>query len=101
MKSKTGKKAQKLRDSWSRWDLLQAEANRKGVSVQMLNKYPMHVRITGHLIVDYWPATQRAWVFGSEHAANVTPPEDAIQMALAGNPERFPEGALEHLRTIQ
>lgn len=99
--SKKAKRVQKERDSWARYNVLANEAVRKNVSVRMLNQYPMHVRITGNCVVDYWPATQRAWVFGSEHAANVTPPEGAIQMALAGVPEWLPEGALEHLRTIQ
>lgn len=100
--SKKAKRLQKERDSWARYNVLANEAARKGVSVQMLNQFPMHVRVTAHRVVDYWPATQRAWVFGSQHEANKTSPEDVIAMALDSSAApQLPEGAAEHLRTLQ
>lgn len=93
------KKADKQRDAWVRYNILVNESVRHKVSIRMLNEYPMHVRVTGECVVDYWPATQNAWLYGSKHEANVTAPEEVIALALQAF--RLPEGASDHLRSLQ
>lgn len=97
------KREQKQRISAERLAELKTEAKLRDVEVTVLNPYPMHVRLKGRCTVDYWPATQRAWVFGSEHRANITSPAEAVAMALGESvgPDQLPEGAMDHLRSLQ
>jgi hypothetical protein len=60
---------------------------------------PKHFRIFGHTVVDYWPDTGSCWVVGSFRKASKMDSEEVI--VLASQLSGLPEGAEEHLRSIQ
>jgi hypothetical protein len=74
-----------------------------GVSGVLLNVFPMHVRVSGQQTVDYWPATERAWIVGAKESVKPVSPAEVVEWALQEppSPNLFPEGALDHLRSIQ
>jgi hypothetical protein len=60
----------------------------------------IHCRVFGSSVVDYWPTTGRAWVTGSKEPAEKVTPQEVIEWA-GGMRIPLPEGAEEHLRSIQ
>lgn len=47
----------------------------------VLNKHPMHIRIFGQRVVDYWPATGKAWIVGSNERGQKLTPAQALDLA--------------------
>lgn len=64
---------------------LQSFAQPMHVEVCILNRFPMHIRLHGKRTVDYWPATSRAWVYGTNERARVMLPEQVARLARIGN----------------
>lgn len=61
----------------------------------------IHCRIFGTTTVDYWPTTGRTWITGSNEPAQEMTPQEAMDLATFARPESLPEGAHEHLRSLQ
>lgn len=71
-------------------------ASAEGVEVRKFS--PLHCRIFGAVVVDYWPSTSRAWVLGSRDKAREMSPVEAYE--LSKYKEILPEGAEDHLRNL-
>jgi hypothetical protein len=71
----------------------------RGVEVRVFT--PIHCRIFGETIVDYWPTTGRTWITGTSDSAREMTPREAIDLATFAQPELMPEGAEDHLRSLQ
>lgn len=61
---------------------------------------PIHCRVFGDTVVDYWPTTKRTWITGSTKKAAVCEPQEVV--ALAREPQLVveQEAAIEHMRAI-
>jgi len=64
---------------------------------------PIHCRIHGSTLVDYWPTSSRAWLTHSRNKAEVRTPREVIALAGAHLPdvELLPEGAADHLKALR
>jgi hypothetical protein len=94
------RRAEKLKQNMLDYTLIKAMGEVSGVEVLLLNEYPMHLRLKGERIVDYWPSTRRAWEYGSEYQSAVkVNPEEVVTLTLSQN-LLSPE-AQEHLRSIK
>jgi hypothetical protein len=63
---------------------------------------PIHSRVFGSTVVDYWPTSGRAWVTGSNERAREMAPHEVIELACEVNKfESLPEGAEDHMRSLQ
>lgn len=97
MKRKTRKKRA---EAEFRIQILRAILLPHGIEVRQFN--PIHYRIFGETVVDYWPTTGRCWITGSADAAVKKTPEEVAALALqyASITELLPEQALDHLKSI-
>ena len=65
----SGRAAKQERIKQSVHDLIEA-TRADGFEVVVLNESPCHVRVIGNCTVDFWPASSKAWVFGSAGKAS-------------------------------
>lgn len=76
--------------------MLENCASAEGVELRKFS--PLHFRIMGANMVDYWPSTSRAWLVGSSHKAKQMSPQEAY--ALSIHAELLPENAIDHMKNI-
>ena len=76
--------------------ILQGIAADRGFPIQKFSD--THYRIFGVSIVDYWPTTSRCLVTGSSERSQILEPAEVIALAAHA---KLPDGAWEHLRSIQ
>ena len=96
-----GKKRTQERKSQNQRDLttVRAIAAISGVQVTVLNDYPMHLRLRGERVYDYWPSTHRAWEYGTEMKSAVkVDPCEVVGLTLDAS---LPESASEHLNALK
>jgi hypothetical protein len=65
---------------------------------------PIHVRVFGNSVVDYWPTTGRVWVLGMVGGASAGTPADAVRLASEFSREELVvgyESARSHLKEIK
>lgn len=77
-----GKRARRERreEAEFRLHLLLSQAN--GVNIKILHRSsPIHVRVCGEVTVDYWPSTNRAWLYGSSQKGFGAEPEEVLRIA--------------------
>lgn len=92
------RRAEKLRQNALDYTMIKAIAEISGVTVTILNEWPMHLRLRGERIWDYWPSTHRAWEYGTEmKAVRKVEPENIVSLAL---PSSLPPDSQEHLNAI-
>lgn len=71
---------------------------KRGIEIEIFSA--IHCRIHGHRTVDYWPTSGRCWVTNSNERAQEMTPDEAIDLA-GFTWDGLPEGAADHLRSLQ